>query len=298
MSAATPTLQRSFGFYGPTYHPSITKKECSKFDSASYFGVDTCGFMPTNQRISSSKTVLVAFASVCLSLSVCACRRGSSKNANANGNASPSNGSSAEQAKALLDQGKDLDDHNQDEEAVKVLQRAIALQPDLAEAHLRLGMAFTALERKPEADEEYKKAIELYKKVVQLDPKDATAFFNLGEAHSFLHQDESAAGAYRQATRLRPDDEEYFYQLGRVETRLANYSDAVAAFQKALDLDANDSRAVEGLDNAREGVQRIKEGKKHAEDELKKQQANANANGNTNSNARSRPSPKPGLRRF
>ena len=79
---------------------------------------------------------------------------------------------------------------------------------------------------------------------------------------------------------------------------MANYSDAVAAFQKALDLDANDSRAVEGLDNAREGVQRIKEGKKHAEDELKKQQANANANGNTNSNARSRPSPKPGLRRF
>src|SRR5712691_8346324 len=97
--------------------------------------------MPGNRRISVSKTFLVAFASVCLALAVCACRRGSNKNANANGNAGPSNGSNAEQAKALLDHGKDLDDHNRDEEAVKVLQQAIALQPDLAEAHLRLGMA-------------------------------------------------------------------------------------------------------------------------------------------------------------
>src|SRR5947207_2359982 len=147
MSAATPTLQRSFGFYGPTYPPSITKKQCSRFDSESDFGVDTCGFMSTNQRISSNRIVLVAFVSVCLALTVCACRRGSNGNANANGNATLSKASSAEQAKALLDQGKDLDDHNQDEEAVKVLQRAIALQPDLAEAHLRLGMAFAALER-------------------------------------------------------------------------------------------------------------------------------------------------------
>ena len=159
-------------------------------------------------------------------------------------------------------------------------------------------MAFSALERKPEADDEYKKAIELYKKVVQSDPKDAEAFFNLGEAHSFLHQDESAAGDYRQATRLRPDDEEYFYQLGRAETKLAHYPEATSAFQKALDLDPNDSRAVDALDNAREGANRIKEGKKHAEDMLKKQQENANANGNANSNARSRPSPKPGIRRF
>src|SRR5437870_3253340 len=131
MSAATPTLQRSFGFYGPTYRPPLTRKQCSRFDSESDFSVDTCGFMPTNQRISSNRIVLVAFASVCLALTVCACRRGSNGNASANGNASPSNGSSAEQAKALLDQGKDLDDHNQDEEAAKVLQRAIVLQPDL-----------------------------------------------------------------------------------------------------------------------------------------------------------------------
>ena len=148
--------------------------------------------------------------------------------------------------------------------------------------------------RKPEADESYKKAVELYKKKVQSDPKDADAFFNLGEAHSFLHQDEEAARAYRQATRLKPDDEEAFYQLGMAETRLAHYPEATAAFQKALELDPDDYRATDAIDNAREGAQRIKEGKKHAEDMLKKQQANENANGNTNANSNSsgRPVPK------
>ncbi len=97
--------------------------------------------------------------------------------------------------------------------------------------------------------------------------------------------------AYRQATRLKPDDEEAFYQLGKAETKLAHYPEAVAAFQKALELDPNDSRASDGLENAQEGAQRIREGKKHAEEMLKKQQ-NANANGNMNSNSSAKPTPK------
>src|SRR6266704_358639 len=303
MSAATPTLQRSFGFYGPTYRPPLTKKQCSRFDSESDFGVDTCGFMPITFANSSwTRVILVITAAFCLAAMTCACRRGS-QTANANGPSS-TNESDAEQSKraarSLVDKGKELSDpdHNQDEQAVQAFQEAIRLQPDLAEAHLRLGMAYAALDKKAEAEKSYKKAIELYKKVIQADAKDADAFFNLGQAHSFLHQDEEAARSYRQATRLRPDDEEAFYQLGRAETKLAHYPEATAAFQKALDLDPDDSRAVEALDHAREGVNRIKEGKKHAEDMLKKQQENANANGNTNSNSRSRPSPKPVIRRL
>jgi tetratricopeptide (TPR) repeat protein len=113
----------------------------------------------------------------------------------------------------------------------------------------------------------------------------------LGEAHSFLHQDDDAVRAYRQATKLKPEDEEAWYRLGMAEARLAQYPEAASAFQKALDLDPNDTRAADGLENAQEGTQRIKEGKKHAEDMLKKQ-ANANANLNSNANAAPRPTPK------
>ncbi len=159
-------------------------------------------------------------------------------------------------------------------------------------------MSYAALDKKTEADDEYKKSIELFKKRVQADSKDGDAFFYLGEGHSFLHQDEEAARAYRQATKLKPEDEEAFYQLGMAETRLAHYPEATAAFQKALELDPNDYRASDAIENAKEGSQRIKEGKKHAEEMLRKQQENANANGNLNSNSSgksnssSRPSPR------
>ena len=84
--------------------------------------------------------------------------------------------------------------------------------------------------------------------------------------------------------------------MGLSETRLAHYPEATAAFKKALELDPDDYRATDAIEIAKEGAQRIKEGKKHAEDMLKKEQenenANANGNANTNSNSSGRPTPK------
>jgi tetratricopeptide (TPR) repeat protein len=254
-------------------------------------------FMHTPSAIlSSTRKVLVVIAGLFLVAGACACRRGTDKNAN--GGSSSSIATDPEQAKreaqTLVDQGKELSGNDQDEQAAEVLKRATAQDPSNAEAHLRLGMAYAALERKPEAEDSYKKAIELYKKRIQSDPKDADAYFNLGEAQSFLHQDEDAARNYRQATRLKPDDEDAFYQLGVAEKRLAHYPEALTAFKKALELDPQDYRATDAIEDAQEGANRIKEGKKHAEEMLKKQQANANANGNTNvnSNSNARPAPK------
>ena len=250
--------------------------------------------------LSSSRNLLAVTAGFFLVVGVCACRSGVNKNTNANDGGSSSATNDPEQARrqaqVLVDQGKELYKNDQDEQAAVVFNQAIDQDPGNAEAHLRLGMAYAALERKPEADDEYKKAVELYKKKVQSNLKDADAFFNLGEAHAFLHQDEEAARNYRQATRLKPDDEEAFYQLGMAETRLAHYPEALTAYKKALELDPNDYRATDAIENAQEGSNRIKEGKKHAEEMLKKQQenANANTNGNTNSgsNSNGRPAPK------
>ncbi len=224
------------------------------------------------------------------------CRKSPKANSNANSSTMAST-TDAEQAKrqaqTLIDEGKELYKNDQDEQAVEKFKQAINQDPNNAEAHLRLGMSYAALDKKDEAETEYRKSIELFKKKNQADSKDAGAYFLLGEAHSFLHQDESAVSAYRQATKLKPEDEETWYRLGMAEIRLAQYPEAISAFQKALEIDPNDSRASDGLENAQEGAQRIKEGKKHAEDILKKQQENGNANGNLNTNSRSKPKPTP-----
>ena len=243
-----------------------------------------------------TKAVFVVFLLVAISVSLAGCRRNRTANSNSNTSQTSSVSADPEEAKrqalSLIEKGKELYRNDQDEQAVDVFKQAIQNDPDNAEAHLRLGMSYAALDKKDDADGEYKKSIELFKK--KGESRDADSYFFLGEAHSLLHQDEDAVRAYRQATKLKPEDEEAWYRLGMTLTRLAQYPEASSAFQKALDLDPNDSRASDGLDNAKEGSQRIKEGKKHAEDMLKKQQENTNANGNlnTNSNSSAKPSPK------
>src|SRR5438874_5756822 len=143
-----------------------------------------------SSAINSATKFLVLIALLSL-FSSAGCRR--SRTANSNSSASTTGSSAGDpeeakrQAQLLLDKGKELadPDHNQDEQAVQAFQEAIRLQPDLAEAHLRLGMAYTALDKKTEADDEYQKAIELFRKKNQSDQIDAGDYFYLGESHKF-----------------------------------------------------------------------------------------------------------------
>lgn len=241
-----------------------------------------------------AKGALACIATFLLIFALGACRkRANTNNANSNSLTTAQNPEEAKRnAQTLVDQAKELYKNDDDERAVQVLEQAIKLDPNNAEAHLRLGMSYAALDRKPESDDEYKKAIELFKKKVEADPKDASSFFYLGEAYNFLHRDEDATRNYRQAAQLNEKDEEAWYQLGMSLIKLARYSEAVNAFQKALELDANDYRASDGLQDAQDGAQRIREGKKHNEEMLKKEQENANANGNANSNLSAKPKAK------
>lgn len=214
------------------------------------------------------------------------------------------------QARVYLDQGKEFYRTDQDEKAVEAFQEAIKLDPELAEAHFRLGLAFDAIGKEQEAEEAYKKAVEKYKKYLEANSKDAEAHYNLGQAYTGLHLYSEATREYRQATHLKDDDADMFYDLGTALMKLAQYDEAATAFSRSLEIDPENYRAEDSLEEAREGIQRIKAGKKHQEDLLKKQQQedelkNANgasspantppgasrSNSNSKSNSNSRPKP-------
>lgn len=218
------------------------------------------------------------------------------------------------QARVYLDQGKEFYRTDLDEKAVEAFQQASKLDPDLAEAHFRLGLAFDAVGKEQEAEEAYKKAIEKYKKYLEANSKDADAHYNLGQAYSGLRLYSEAVREYRQATRLKDDDADIYYDLGTALTKLAQYDEAAAAFSKSLEIDPENYRAEDALEEAREGVKRIRAGKKHQEALFKKQQKadelkNANGNSNqsntaagssrsnsnsrTNSNSKPKPARKP-----
>src|SRR4029079_14127665 len=174
-------------------------------------------------------------------------------------------------ARAELDKGKELYRNDQDAEAVLAFMEAVCLDPDLAEAHFRLALGYESVGKREEAEGEYKKAVETYKKYLADNPDDAEAHYAFGQTYAGLGQYSEAIREYREATKRKEDDADMFYDLGVAHTKLAQYDAAAAAFSKSLELDPDNYRAQDGLDDAKEGIKRIRTGRKHNEDLLKKQ---------------------------
>ena len=175
------------------------------------------------------------------------------------------------EARVQLNKGKELYRNDHDAEAVQAFMEAVKLDPDLAEAHFRLGLGYESLGKREDAEAEYKKAIHAYKKYFEDNPDDAEAHYALGQTYAKLDQYSDAIREYREATKLKEDDPDMYYDLGVAYTKLAQYDAAASAFSKSLEIDPDYYRAQDALDDAKEGIQRVRAGRKHQEDLLKKQ---------------------------
>ena len=221
-----------------------------------------------------------------------ACSRKPSSDANTNVASAGSNGAARDRSEAMLhlERGKELYHDDLDEKALEAFKQALQIDPEFAEAHFRLGLTHDALGQSEEAQEAYKTAIEKYKKQLARNDDDAEAHYNLGQAYAGRSLYSEAVTEYRKATKLKSDDTDIYYDLGEALSKLARYDEAVAAFSKALEIDPENYRAEDSLEEAREGVKRIRAGKKHQEtllkkkkeEELKKlEEVNTNTNGNS-----------------
>lgn len=240
------------------------------------------------------RTVLILV--VCLLAGQAACsRKTSTGGADQSGASSSSAVDRLAQAKSHLDQGKEFYRDDRDEKALEAFQEAIKLDPDLAEAYFRLGLTYDALGQQQEAETAYRKAVETYKKYFSTaeNQKDAEAHYNLAQTYAGLHLYTEAVREYRQATKLKEDDADIYYDLGTALSKLAQYDEAAAAFEKSLELDPENYRAEDGLAEAKEGVKRIKAGKKHQEDLLKKQKAEEEKKLNEDGTSEPAKSPSP-----
>lgn len=197
-------------------------------------------------------------------------------------------------ANIALTEGTKYLDANATEKAVEAYKQAVKLNPDLAEAYFRLGIAYSLLEKEREiaqvADEEpsantnkkgkkeavkltdsekaFEDAVKAYEKIVEKDPKDDAAQFNLGRSFNKLNKDKEAEKALRQAAKLKPDDTEYQTEFGAILVKLANYDEAVPVLKKAVSLDESNSQAQELLEKAEAGKRRIDFGVKSAQQQM------------------------------
>jgi tetratricopeptide (TPR) repeat protein len=95
----------------------------------------------------------------------------------------------------------------------------------------------------------YEQAITLLKRVVQLEPKNKTAWLNLGSAHMAMRQYDEAVGAFKKQLEVNPYDEYAYNDLGHAYAVQRRYDDAESAFRKQLELNPLDKYARGALGN-------------------------------------------------
>ena len=207
----------------------------------------------------------------------------SAPSANTETNATPALAASEfTDANAALAEGTKLLDTGDTDRAIEVLNRAVELNPDLADAYFQLGIAYALIETRDAAvveeqvetptpvpgekkqrvattnsEKAFEKAVAAYQKQIDANGEDHLAYFNLGRAYNKLNEDEDAAKALKQAVKLNPEDTEYQTELGSILVKLAQYREAISPLKKALELDPENSRAMNLLDDAEAGRKRI-----------------------------------------
>ena len=132
------------------------------------------------------------------------------------------------------------------EEASNEAQRAIMLAPQLAEAHLALGVILLGRGRGAEAAASFERALELA-------PADDDASRRIADSYAALGREDEAEAMYQLAIDLRPgywgsyEAKGYFYLF---EQKTAKFEEAKDLYQKVIDLRPESSVGWHGLATA------------------------------------------------
>jgi len=114
-------------------------------------------------------------------------------------------------------------------EAVPLLERTVAMEPDYLPAHLRLGRARLELGENDRAEGHFREALEM-------DPESAAAFEGLGRAAAARGDDAAAAASFRRALELEPEASGVRYALGQTLRRQGDVEAATRELEQAGDV--------------------------------------------------------------
>ena len=126
--------------------------------------------------------------------------------------------------------------------AIAGLDKILANNPALAEAHLLLGQAYYRADQKDRAQDQFLAAFTLNPAVIPpLESTDADEWLKLGNAHASLNQLDEALAAYQTVLRIKPDKAAAYTNIGVVYYQAGKFDDAVAQMQKALEIEPDDA---------------------------------------------------------
>ncbi|MGA3065442.1 MAG: tetratricopeptide repeat protein [Tepidisphaeraceae bacterium] len=125
-------------------------------------------------------------------------------------------------------------------QALDLVQRAVALKPQMARYHMSLGQVFLALGRNEES-------LAANERAVQLQPDLPEAWFARGTSLQALTRQQEALEAYNRAIQLRPDYVDALNNLGNALHLLTRTTEAIEIYRRAIDINPNQSATHNNL---------------------------------------------------
>ncbi len=116
------------------------------------------------------------------------------------------------------------------EQAVTLIDRAIAADPSQVNYHNNLGNALLALSR-------YEEAASAYQRATDLDPSSADSQYNLANALLRLNRHREAIAAFRRSIELDPSATDAHYNLGMALLSNQDAGGAALHLERAVELD-------------------------------------------------------------
>jgi tetratricopeptide (TPR) repeat protein len=139
--------------------------------------------------------------------------------------------------------GVRLRQEGQLEAALEAQQRALALRPDLADAHYEIGVI--GLERR-----DVGAAVEAFSRAVTCDPESAEARYGLACAYRRAGQFPAAVGACAEAVALKPGFAAAWEEQAVVYGLMQRYDLSIPAFRQALAIEPGNARVRAALGQA------------------------------------------------
>ena len=176
--------------------------------------------------------------------------------------------------RSLFNYGSACEDRGEDDEAVRVYLRAIAIWPEFSDAHYNLAGVYARKGRWGEAAEHDRIAVdqqpgnvrylvnlgralnalgkpddarEALRRAVDLDPQSPEASTNLGAAELARGDAPAAVRAYAEAVRLDPRNADYQRNLALAQQQAGDPAAAQESFRRGLELRPGDPDLLAGL---------------------------------------------------
>ena len=130
------------------------------------------------------------------------------------------------------------------EGAIFLLNKAIKIYPEYAEAYFLRGMSYLRIKN-------YEKAIVDFTSCIKYNPNHAEAFYWRGKVYYYLEDYSNAISSYNVAIKLDPDNTYYYYSRGTAYNLRDENDDlnkAIDDFRKGCELgDKGACKALKGL---------------------------------------------------